>query len=303
MAAISSAGGKIPLVCISDPWTDFDDAAAALVSKFFQKFVLKVFITADEDLTPSGVGKRALLTRQFFERMNLTGVEIFQGTPKKEKRVGCLMEVDEAGATPFSTDYLQAVERLAQTQDKVTILGIAAMTEVAKITEQAWFKRDPKKFVIIQMGGNLTSTWPEFNAKGDPQATKAVVNSGAHVKLVTSDITVNPAIQVTRESEVYQIIERNKERHPLFGMLFQNWSSFVDHYKDREGFFPFLHDALAASALEEDFVQFEKKHVRVDDQGRTLEASDGAEIEVSTGADYARFMEYFIEHLTRLQGE
>ena len=77
----------------------------------------------------------------------------------------------------------------------------------------------------------------------------------------------------------------------------------MDHYKDRDDFFPFLHDALAASVLEEDFVQFEKKHVHVEDDGRTVEAPDGAEIEVSMGADYERFMKYFLERLSHLEGE
>ncbi len=192
---------------------------------------------------------------------------------------------------------------LADTYPKVYILGIAAMSSIARIVRAEWF--DPNKFTIYQMGGNIQPDVqkPEYNIKCDIKAAQDVVHSGADIHLITSDATFQEPMMITDESEIFKEVSFFAEKgRAVFKLLTRNYRAFRETIGRKWGYFPYLSDALAFSALESSFVSFSSRKIEVLDTGRTVPSENGSNINVSNPVvDGERFMVYLQKRLSLLE--
>ncbi len=291
-----------PLVIVTDPGEDVDDTFALMLAATSKQYSLKAVISANEDLTEQGIGRVACYARKLLDAMGRSDVPVYQGESLGKHHFLCNGDLNPEDIQKLDIDYLDAVNCLADTYPKVYILGIAAMSSVAYITRAKWF--DPNKFVIYQMGGNLIPDVqkPEYNIKCDIKAAQDVFHSGADIHLITSDSTFQEPMMVSDESEIFkQVSSLAKQGKRVFKLLTQNYHAFRESIGKRWGYFPFLSDALAFSALEKDFVHFSTRKIEVLDTGRTVSSEKGSKVHVSESVvDGEKFMTYLEERLTFL---
>ncbi|MDN3507245.1 MAG: nucleoside hydrolase [Simkaniaceae bacterium] len=291
MAAIA----KPPLVIFTDPGKDVDDTFALMLAAESDKYDLRAVISANED----AAGNVARYARMLLNAMGKEQIPVYQGEPGN-RRPHLLCEVDDA-IPKQNEGYLEAIQELSRTSEKVYVLGIAAMSGMAKLTEQTWF--DPERFELYQMGGKI-GNW-EYNVGGDPKASQKVLDASKDMHFVTSNTTFQKPMQVGRDSQLHQYITRRaKEGNKAFGLLLDNWNAFVTYY-DTRGFFPYLSDALAFSALEKDFVSFEKKKIKIEKSDGFIQLDEaGKEVLLSTETvDTAGFIDYLLKRLDKITSE
>lgn len=286
-----------PLIMVTDPGEDVDDTFAFMLAATSKKFALKAVISANEDLTPEGIGQIACYARKLLDAMGRTDVPVYQGESLDNHAFLCKIN----DLQKQSDQYLPAVEEIAKSSPKVYLLGIAALTSLAKITKAPWF--DPQKFEIYLMGGRIESgaiEKAEYNIKMDYQAAQAVFQSGAHIHMVTCNTTFQSPLQLRQENKAYQAFATQDK--PVFQLLKGNYQAFLDNYFVKCGYIPFLSDALTFSALEENFVTFSERKIEVLEGGRTVESDKGAIVQVSNNAvEFEKFIAYLVERMSQLQ--
>jgi len=281
-----------PLVVITDPGEDLDDTFALLLAATSEKFFFAGVISTNEDLTPEGVGRVACYARVLLNAMGREKVPVFQGESHGKHPFLCHEDLENL--TPQNHDYLSFVKDLSQTHEKVYLLGIGAMTPLAQIANAKWF--DSKCFSIFQMGGSLQRS--EYNLKGDIESARIVLTKGNKVCWITSDTTFQQEMQVHPSSAVYKKIDELPQR--LAKLMKNNFFRFRQAY-ERLGYFPYLSDAVAFSALETDAVTFVEKKVKLLDDGQIREGLQGTSTLISQSVNIQTFMSYLFDRMDHLE--
>lgn len=272
----------LPLVIVTDPGEDVDDTFALILAATSKKYSLKVVISANEDVDEHGIGRVACYARKLLDTMGRSDVPVYQGESLGKHRFLCEQDLSPEDIKAKNTNYLDAVKCLADTYPEVYILGIAAMSSIVHIIRAEWF--DPSRFAIFQMGGNVQSEIqkPEYNIKCDIEAAREVFQSEAKIHLITSDTTFQAPMMVTDESDIFrQVANISESGKKVFQLLASNYRAFRETIGKRWGYYPYLSDALAFSALEEDFVNFSLKKIEILGSGRTVVSDKGKKINVS----------------------
>lgn len=224
---------------------------------------------------------------------------------------GILEEGDELPQVPTN-----AVEfLLSKCSSKVTLVTIGPLTNVA-----AAIRRDPgivdEVEEIIVMGGLLEPvvvegkvipTRTEYNVNCDPEATIAVLESGAKITLVPLNTTMRVENALSEED----LSALRRAGTPLTRTLLrasEMWLKRLDELRRALGMPPervklWMHDPLTvAAAIDRRIFTLEKLRVKaqvVEGELRLSVKEDGCEVNVCRGADYRRFKEMLVERLTR----
>lgn len=291
-----------PLIVVTDPGEDVDDTFALMLAATSPKFALKAVISANEDLTPEGIGKVACYARKLLNAMGRSDVPVYQGESLGHHALLCSMAPSDIQKQ--NEHYLPAVEALARSYPKVYLLGIAALSPIAKIAQAEWFS--PEKFEIYLMGGKIEKEGeekPEYNIKKDFKAAQTVFRSRAPIHLITSNSAFQPAMQLVQGSRTHQTFTSLAEQgRPVFRLLQENYQAFLDNYFHKYGYISYLSDALAFSALEESFVTFSGRKIEVLDGGRTVLSEQGEPVMVSSPeVKSERFIDYLIERISQIR--
>lgn len=287
-----------PLVVITDPGEDVDDTYALMLAATSKKYALKAVISANEELTEEGIGLIACYVRKLLDAMGRSDVPVYQGESVGNHPFLCKSSLTSRDIKRQNENYLEAVKGLAETYPVVYILGIATLTSIARLKKEAWF--DPARFVIYQMGGNLSEEKPEHNIRSDIEAAREVLSSGLNIRLVTSESTFQDTLKVSEEREVWKLAASSDKL--VFRLLIENYNAFRAIYGQKFGYFPHLSDALAFSALEEEFVSFSPRKIEVLESGRCILSEKGSEVQVSSPKiEGEKFMTYMLERLSLLK--
>jgi inosine-uridine nucleoside N-ribohydrolase len=201
---------------------------------------------------------------------------------------------DSTPAQP--SDVLGAVARVAtRVEGTLRWVGMGPMSNLAAV-----LRAQPElsgRLHVTQMGGALRYRDPEraeHNVRLDVAAAAAVLDRARDPRLVTSDVTFTPEMEIGAASPLYR---------QLAGPWHdQRWASLLRAHLDRwfERSHPgtMQHDALALSAaMELPFVHFSLTRVAFDEIGRLREDPGGRQVFLSRRADYPAFMRWLAAQL------
>lgn len=194
-------------------------------------------------------------------------------------------------------------EVVTVTKNKVTLVGIAPLTDIA-----LYLRLYPEDFSqieeIIIMGGSIGrgnyGVFSEFNIASDPEAAKIVFESGLKIRVAPLEL----GMQAKIKPEISEKIKKLGKVGAMFYSLFKRYrgGSFATGLK--------IYDALAvAMLLQPDMFEFVATHVEIVTQAgftygaslmdfnNKLQQSNNALI--GTKVDVDQFIEWFINALKK----
>lgn len=216
--------------------------------------------------------------------------------------VGLLLPVPKVQqAQPLSAlDLL--LQQLLGSEQPITVLCIGPLTNLGELLQRyPTIATRIERLVImggaVHVAGNIDSIirtnnlTAEWNIYIDPYATRLVLESGLPITLVPLDVTnsvpvatsffelIESTPNTAIAAHIKQILERMRKLSPKHGLYF--W------------------DPLAAFvAVHPELVQYQPMRLKVvetagAEQGRLVEAADGALVDVCIGVDRAYFEQHF----------
>ncbi|MDR1532213.1 MAG: nucleoside hydrolase [Clostridiales bacterium] len=168
----------------------------------------------------------------------------------------------------------------------LVIVGIGPLTNIA-----AAFKAKPSIAAgrrVCLMAGDLPPNQAEWNIKCDPKAAAIVYGSGANLSVIGLNVTER--CYLTQEDvDLFGKLESAEAR-----LL----SEMLGRFMDRFNILPILHDPLAiGSLIWDDVLVFEKRRLKVETGGFTVEAPDGAEISAAVSVKAELFKERLLRRI------
>ena len=183
----------------------------------------------------------------------------------------------------------------AKREERLTLVAIGPLTNVALALAKA--PEIAGRIEIVMMGGDLDRACPEWNIQCDPEAARAVLESGVKLTMVGKNVT--DRCQFTRQ-EVDAIRNTGNPRTDLLGEM-------MEVFMEKWGYLPILHDPLAMSLLLwEDLVTLEEKRILVETRGEftrgvTVDCNwgDGAKVLAAVDVKPQMFKERLIRRLQK----
>ncbi|WP_112265158.1 nucleoside hydrolase [Lentzea terrae] len=232
-------------------------------------------------------GRRARFVRHLLDLLGREDVPVVAGADLGDNRMDCIAGLVPDSVAPQRTDVANAVaDVLTKADGLVRWAGMGPATNLAALLTQ---NADlAERLVVTQMGGALNHRDPEraeHNFRLDPAAANTLLTKGKLPKLVLSDTTFTPAIEITKDSDVWQKLSAPEA--PAWAKLV---TSHMAQWFDRFHAGTIQHDVLAlTAALQLPFVALRRERVVLDDIGRMTTAPDGNLVRLSIKADYPAF--------------
>ncbi|MFB9909614.1 nucleoside hydrolase [Allokutzneria oryzae] len=270
-----------PLIVDTDAGGDPDDAVALVLAAAEPTLAL---VTTVDELG----GRRAKFVRHLLDLVGRPDVPVVAGADLGGTRMDCIdgLVPDSVAAQPVGVvDAVAAV--CARTEGLVRWAGLGPVTNLAEVLTT---RPDlAERLVVTQMGGALNYRDPEraeHNFRVDPAAAEVLLRAARQPRLVMSDTTFTPEIEIVEDSE---------QHRRLADPSAPEWARLVAAHMDRwfDRFHPgtIQHDALALSAaLQLPYVGLRRERVVLDAIGRMTAAPGGHHVWISATADYRAFM-------------
>ncbi|MEU8227008.1 nucleoside hydrolase [Kribbella sp. NPDC048915] len=279
------AVARAPMIIDTDVGGDPDDTVA-LVTAARRVPELKLVITCDEY-----GGERARFARHLLDLVGRPDVRVVAGSDLGNSRMWVVDGLCPSDIPQQAGDVVSAVgDVCAATDGPVRWVGMGPLSNLSVVQENR-----PEllpRFAVTQMGGAINYRDPtraEHNFRVDPDAAIRMVPllEPWLPTFVLSDVTFNPAMEITRDSGLYK-------RWTLPGA--QRWEQVLRAHWDRwMANYPgsMQHDSLAlAAAMLWPGVRFVRERVVLDELARMRLDANGTEIELSISADYPAFMRW-----------
>jgi len=275
-----------PVVIDTDIGGDPDDAVAFAVAALCVPD-LALVLTADEH-----DGQRARFARHFLDLLGRPDVPVVSGRDLGNDRYLAIDGLTPADVPAQPDDVIAAVTATAEaTGGPIRWVGLAPMSNLADLLTT----RPPltDQMHVTQMGGALNYRDPsraEHNVRLDVAAAKAAIAGAARPRLVISDVTFTPDIEITPGSPVHRHLDAAEPG---------TWQALLGDHLDQwfAGFHPgtMQHDPLTLSAaLDLPFLDFELEHIALDDIGRMHKDPDGIEVFLAHNPDYPAFWRWLL---------
>jgi inosine-uridine nucleoside N-ribohydrolase len=282
---------RAPMIIDSDVGGDPDDTVALVVAGRLVP-ELRLVITSDEY-----GGERARFARYLLDLVGRTDVRVVAGSDLGNSRMWVIDGLCPEGVPRQGTDVMGAVNELcAATDGRIRWVGIGPLSNLAVL--QAERPELVSQLVVTQMGGAINYRDParaEHNFRTDPEAAIRMVPALEPwlPTFVVSDVTFNPAMEITADSPLYKRWAEPDAR-PWEQVLREHWDRWMTKYPGS-----MQHDALTlAAAMLWPGVRFVRERVALDPIARMTRSEDGTEIVMSVSADYTAFMSWLDEALT-----
>lgn len=272
-----------PMVVDTDAGGDPDDSVALVVAaRLVPELVLVV--TSDEY-----GGERARFVRWLLDLAGRPDVRVVAGADLGNRRGFVVGGMCPADVPAQESDVVAAVSEVFEGLDgRIRWVGIGPLSNLATLQRER--PELVARMAVTQMGGAINYRDPsraEHNFRADPGAAIEILPTLGRwgpPTFVLSDVTFNPAIEITKESPLYQRWAAPDAR-PWERVLREHFDRWMAKYRCIQ------HDALTlAAALLWPGVRFVRERVVLDSIARMSLSADGVEIAMSVSADYSAFM-------------
>lgn len=287
-----------PLIIDTDIGGDPDDAIALVAAAHTTPALALVTTTDEQD------GQRARFARHLLDLLGRPNVPVVPGPDARSSYFCVAGLVPDSVPTPPGR-IVDAVTDLCRAADgPVRWLGIGPMTNLASVLTTHPELVD--RLHITQMGGALNYRHPnraEHNIHLDPDAAHAVLTRARRLRLVVSDVTFTPRIEITPGSPIDRGLAAQAARDAVAtDHTATDWAALLYEHLDRwyENFYPatMQHDGLALTAvLGLPYVDFARRTVTLDAAGRLARHPDGLPVHLSVAADYPAFLTWLTQAL------
>lgn len=285
-APIASA----PMIIDSDVGGDPDDTVALVVAAL-RVPELKLVITSDEY-----GGERARFARFLLDLVGRPEVKVVAGSDLGNSRLYFVDGLFPADVPKQGTDVVGAIaEACALTPGQVRWVGMGPLSNLS--TLQSARPELVAKLAVTQMGGAIVYRKPdraEHNFREDPEAAIRMlpVLELWGPRFVVSDVTFNPAMELTADSPIYK--RWAEPDAPAWAKVLKTHN---DRWMER---FPgsMQHDGLTlAAALLWPGIRFARERVVLDPIARMTRSDEGTEIDMASSVDYSAFMSWLDKSL------
>ncbi|QQS38847.1 nucleoside hydrolase [Candidatus Woesebacteria bacterium] len=272
---------NIGLVISTDIGYDPDDMAMLHFLRL-TKVIPDVIITSNE------IGQNRKLLLDKYLQLTNQNISTFAGFER-----GCgnnfVFKICNDCKNVDSDFMLSELHKLIINKDLTIIVSSGCLTNVSELIKK--YPRDVERILVLAM----VSSWKknfgasEANAKNDVSAVKRVLRKCKRLKIVVSDITINPSLAVDDNHWLIKYLTDSKDKGDR--LILDNYKKWFK-YK-----YPvsYLHDVLALSVLFGKWVSFEDKKVIVDKYGVLHENPRGHIISISKSVNYDDFNKYLYD--------
>ena len=297
------------------PGSDIDDGFALALALADPGLSVDLVTTVGGN---TDVDTATRLSLELLKRLGHSDVPVVRGSAGPPLR----RSTDDAGPARVSGSLpghaaTALVERIMAEPGELTVVAIGPLTNVALA-----LALEPRVAAhvreIVVMGGvflehtNLAAMPGEFNTWSDPEATAAVLSSGAPLRFVGLDVTLQ--VRLTRA---------DADAMAAAGGAFAGFAArctheWIDHVErtnpgDQRGHGSCaMHDPLAVAVVDRpDLVTWQPAYVQVETVSSvtrgvmvadllTSDSPPDANCEIATGVDSAAFVELFLDRLSGL---
>ena len=274
---------RAPMIVDTDIGGDPDDTVALVVAARLVP-ELRLVITSDEY-----GGERARFARYLLDLVGRTDVQVVAGSDLGNSRMWVIDGLCPAEVPRQGTDVVGAVSELCTATDgRIRWVGMGPLSNLAMLQTQQ--PELVSQLVVTQMGGAINYRDPtraEHNFRVDPEAAIRMVPALEPwlPTFVLSDVTFNPAMEITKDSPLFRRWARPDAR-PFERLFREHCDRWMAKYPGT-----MQHDALTlAAAMLWPGVRFVRERVVLDSSARMSQSDDGTEIVMSVSADYTAFM-------------
>ena len=295
------------------PGSDIDDGFALALAHADPDLRLELITTVNGN---TDVESATILTGELARRLDLGDVPIVKGAaaafthPEVRRTPADEVVALRADARPTSEGYaaVEIVRHVMANPGEITLVAIGPLTNVA-----AALLLEPRLAAnvaeIVIMGGIFFGTMPdrampgEFNVWVDPESAAAVLRSGAPLRWVGLDVTLQ--VRLTR-ADAERMRAASTPFAPFAGESTLAWIEHTRRTEGGDGDSCAMHDPLAVAVVAHpELVTFVDAHVSVvtgDGQARGVmiidllrtPAAPSANCRVAAAVDVAAFTEHFL---------
>jgi purine nucleosidase len=303
------------------PGSDIDDGFALALALAEPGIQLDLVTTVNGN---ADVESGSLLSGELLDRLGFPDVPVVQGAAAPltfpDKRRGAPAAIREQFGHRLPRPGYAAAElaaRVAREPGELTVVAIGPLTNVAAaISLDPDFATNVREIVImggVYLGHTNRANMPgEFNFWVDPEAADAVLRSGAKIRLVGLDVTLQ--VQLTRRHA-----EELRARDSKFGSFAGEYTlGWIEHLAEHNPGDPqasescAMHDPLAVAAVvRPDLLTWRDAHVGVvtgPGIARGMAVADflvtdtapEPNVSVAVDVDVEGFLGYFLERITSI---
>ncbi len=290
------AGQEQKVLLDTDIGDDIDDALAlaACIRHPELELVGVTTVWRDTEL-------RAAQARLLLEVAGAGAVEVAAGSRDgldcinpivRNHQADVLSAEDEERLRKGRTDAIRFLAEKAREHEGLTLMPVAPQTNIARFIMEF-----PDEFArigrLVIMGGHTMADCdkPEYNARGDPRATKVVFGCGKPITMVGEDVT----LQCRMRPEDLEAI--GAKDTPLSRAIMRMTELFQQASRSGKGRRrPIVHDPLAVLvAADPSFVRCEDEHIEIDEDGRCVKTPGKPNVAVALEVDADRVCRTLVE--------
>lgn len=232
---------KTPLIIDVDPGID-DTIALLILSNYKEKFDIKLMCSTAGNCSIDITTKNTLfLSQKFFDNVPVAkgdSLPLSNHSPLDASDVhsagglGNYTITENINNTALENSYDRMAEILRESDEKITIVSLGAMTNIAKLLINHPNAKDKIKNIYAMIGsiegkGNITPD-VEFNAYFDPEAFEIVSDSG--VPIVFNTLELGLAVTIKKQ-EIYAQ-DSKEEKHNLVKKMIEGLKEAIGESDD-----------------------------------------------------------------------
>ena len=303
------------------PGSDIDDGFALALAHAEPSIALELVTTVNGN---TDVESATMLSLELAERLGCPELPVYQGAAAPLTRPDRYRAAPDQTRAKYGHHVAQPgyaavriAEHILDNPGQITLVPVGPLTNVAAALSLDRRVATSVREIVI-MGGiflgqtQATGMPGEFNIWMDPEAAEAVLHSGAPLRFVGLDVTLQ--VRVTRE-HARQMVEAGGSFGSFAGECTTAW---IDHQAAHHPGDPLqadscaMHDPLAvAVVVRPDLVSWRDAHVQVvtgDGPARGVMVTDllgsvdapAPNCQVATAVDADAFLSYFLSTIGRL---
>jgi purine nucleosidase len=304
------------------PGSDVDDGFALALALDLPDQQVELITTVNGN---TDVDTSTLLTLDLLERLGRRDIPVVKGArspllqpvhdhPARNQVAGVRERLAALSPSPGRA-ATAIVDHVMANPGEITLVAIGPLTNVAVALALEPALTSAVKEIVVMGGVFLRTTQQlsmpgEFNIWVDPEAAAIVLNSGAPIRFIGLDVTLD--VQLSR-GDADRLQDTGRPFASYAGRCAHAWIDYLGSaYPGQHLLSAPMHDALAVAVISEpNLVTWRPALVRVETASRLTRGVTVADLltehnsaepncRIATEVDSAAFMELFLKHMAQL---